>query len=226
MTQPNPLFLETLCHALDASPDAVMAFTDSRAVDAAGAPLWPDHQAYYARAGATILAADGVFPAIEVLQTCLADRNLILNASGVLFRRASLLAALERCGAELQTWQMAGDWRLYAELLSRGGSVVYVAKSLNIHRRHAASVTHGMTQADHVAEVSRMQRHMLTVLAPDPTRPARQRAALADTKAALSLIGSAAHTSARPRSIAGSVHAAGRSGRNAGHRSRHNSQPP
>ncbi len=222
----EPAFLETLCQALDGAPDAVMAFSDSRAVDAAGTPLWPDHQAYYARAGAGILTADGVFPAMDVLQTCLADRNLILNASGVLFRRAALLAALDRCGAELPQWRMAGDWRLYAELLVQGGSVVYVARPLNIHRRHTGSVTHAMPADAHIEEVSRMQRHMRTILAPDPAREARQIAALADAASTLRPIELAAHTSIRLRSKAGLGRGAARSGRNGDRISRRNSPPP
>ena len=220
----EPRFLDALCRALDTAPDAVMTFCDSRAVDEAGLPLWPDHQAYYAASGTGLLAADAVLPAADVLRFCLSERNLILNASAVLWRRAALLAALDRCGPELMELRMAGDWRLYAELLAAGGTVAYVAAPLNIHRRHAQSVTHALPAERHLQEVMRMQAHMRSLLEPDAARDARQRAALLETRSALS--GSAAHTSARPRSTAGSVRAAARSARNAGHRSRRNSPPP
>jgi hypothetical protein len=181
----EPGFLAALAEALQGVPDGVMAFTDSRAVDAAGAPMWGDHQTYYARAGAPLLTQDGVHPAADVLRTCLSRRNLILNASAVLWRRDALRQALDRCGAELDSYTMAGDWRVYAEVLSAGGSVAYVAQPLNVHRRHAASVTHSLAPRRHLAEVSRMQRHMRGLLGADPALLAGQRRAMRETRAAL-----------------------------------------
>ena len=183
MAAPN--FLSALCGALRGAPDAVMAFTDSRAVDAAGAPLWPDHQAYYARAGAPLLARDGVHRAEDVLRHCLGRRNLILNASAVVWRRDALRRALDRCGAELDRFTMAGDWRVYAEVLSAGGSVAYVAEPLNVHRRHPASVTHRLPARRHLQEVSLMHRHMAGLLGADPALVQGQREAMRDTRAAL-----------------------------------------
>ena len=181
----EPGFLAALSAAVSGVPDAVMAFTDSRAVDGAGVPLWPDHKAYYAQAGAPLLARDGVFAAADVLRSCLSQRNLILNASAVLWRRDALRQALERCGAELDRFTMAGDWRVYAEILRAGGSVAYVAQPLNVHRRHGASVTHRLTPRRHLAEVTRMQSHMRDVLGSDPALLAGQRRAMREMRAAL-----------------------------------------
>jgi cellulose synthase/poly-beta-1,6-N-acetylglucosamine synthase-like glycosyltransferase len=181
----EPGFLASLAAALRDVPDGVMAFTDSRAVDAAGAPMWGDHQTYYARVGAPLLSQDGVHPAADVLRTCLSRRNLILNASAVLWRQDALRQALDRCGAELDSYTMAGDWRVYAEVLSAGGSVAYVAHPLNVHRRHAASVTHSLAPRRHLAEVSRMQRHMRGLLGADPALLAGQRRAMRETRATL-----------------------------------------
>ena len=55
----EPGFLASLAAAVRDAPDAVMAFTDSRAIDSAGAPLWGNHQAYYAQAGAALLRGTG-----------------------------------------------------------------------------------------------------------------------------------------------------------------------
>ena len=181
----EPGFLSALAAALQGAPDAVMAFTDSRAVDGQGAPLWPDHQAYYAQSGAPVLARDGVHPAADLLRACLSRRNLILNASAVLWRRAALRQALDRCGAELDRFTMAGDWRVYAEVLSAGGSVAYVAQPLNVHRRHADSVTHRLPVRRHLQEVSAMHRHMRGLLGSDRALLAGQRQAMRDARAAL-----------------------------------------
>ena len=162
-----------------------MAFSDSRAVDADGAALLPDYQAYYAESGAPLLAADGVFEAAEVLAQCLGSRNLILNASAVLFRRTALLAALDRCAEALAGFTMAGDWRLYAELLAGGGQVAYVARPLNVHRRHGTSVTHRLAADRHLEEVARMQAHMRGLLRRRRGLAGEQRRALAAARAHL-----------------------------------------
>ena len=182
----EPGFLEAVAGAIAAAPDVVMAFTDSRAIDGAGKPLLADYQAYYAKGGAALLARDGVFPAAEVLRQCLAQRNLILNVSAVVFRRTALLAALDRCRDALDGFTMAGDWRLYAELLQDGGRVAYVARPLNVHRRHARSVTHRISTVRHLDEVARMHSHMRATIGKAPGLVREQRRALQDAQAALS----------------------------------------
>ena len=183
--QADPNLLTALCSALANAPDAVLAFCDSRAVDASGAALWPDHQGYYARAGAPMLAEGGVFRASDFLRDCLSERNLILNVSAVLWRRTALQQALRRCGPELSSFTMAGDWRVYAEALSHGGSVAYVARPLNTHRRHDASVTHRLPVIRHLEEVARMHRHMQSVLGAGPSLVGRQRRAMTEARLGL-----------------------------------------
>ena len=189
----EPGFLATLAAALaplqaHTHPDApgpVLAFSDSAAIDADGELLWPDHQGYYRQSGAALLAEDYTGDATALLQSCLAERNLIVNASAVLWHRESLLAALDRCAPDLDTFTMAGDWRLYAELLAAGGRVAYVAKPLNRHRRHADSVTHRLAPAQHLAEIERMHRHMRHLLGAPPGLLKSQRRALNATRVAL-----------------------------------------
>lgn len=183
--QADPELLAALCEALAGAPDAMLAFCDSRAVDGDGAPLWPDHQEYYAGAGAPMLAADGVFEASGFLRDCMAARNLILNVSAVLWRRTALQQALRRCGPDLASFTVAGDWRLYAEALSQGGTVAYVARPLNTHRRHAASVTHWLPAKLHLDEVTRMHQHMQGMLGTDAELMLGQRRAMAEARTAL-----------------------------------------
>ena len=75
--------------------------------------------------------------------------------------------------------------------LSQGGTVAYVARPLNTHRRHAASVTHRLPLARHLDEIARMQRHMRTMLGSDPAMLRRQRRAMTDARAALQATGGA-----------------------------------
>jgi len=61
-----------------------------------------------------------------------------------------------RCGPELQTYQVAGDWRLYLEALSiPGARIAYQRTPLNIHRRHSRSITHALEADRHIDEIRR-----------------------------------------------------------------------
>ena len=169
----EPDFLSALAASLAHAPDAAFAFTDSRAIDEAGATLWPDHKAYY---GPGVLAVDAVFDGRAFLREHLSERNLILNASAVVWRRAELLTALRRCEPEWRELRVAGDWRVYAEMLARpGAQVAYVALPLNHHRRHGASVTARLTAAAHVAEVARVHEAVARLIGPAPGLQRRQR---------------------------------------------------
>ena len=63
--------------------------------------------------------------------------------------------------------------------------MAYVAQPLNLHRRHGGSVTGRLPAAQHLDEVSRVQRHMRTVLGGSPALVKQQRRALAEVRAAL-----------------------------------------
>ena len=161
----DPALLSTLAARAGAAPEMVAIACDSRAVDAAGVELWPSHQAYFAEAGAGALARDGVFAAKDFAARFLAERNLWVNASAILFRRTALLAALERCAPALADYRMAGDWHLYLDLLVHaGGHVGWVAAPLNIHRRHAGSVTAGLDGSRHLDEIARVHAHARSLL--------------------------------------------------------------
>lgn len=151
----EPEMLARLAAALDRAPAAVMAFCDSVAIDADGAVSGDGYKPYYAETVGTLLDHDGVFDGPEFVRTALAERNLVLNASAVLFRREALLAALDSCAGALATLRMAGDWRVYIELLNRpGAQLAYVAQPLNRHRRHALSVTHRLAAGAHLDEIA------------------------------------------------------------------------
>lgn len=176
-----PDFLAQLTASLAAAPSAAFAFADSRAVDEDGRALWPSYQAYYAEsAGPDTLSADAVFDGADFARRFLAERNLILNVSAVLWRREALCAALDRCGSELADYRLAGDWRVYLEALTGGTpcQVAYVAAALNIHRRHAGSVTSRLPAQRHVEEVARLQALAAARLGADSRLRQRQAAYL------------------------------------------------
>lgn len=181
----EPHFLEKLAASLAGAPDAIFAFSDSRAIDAEERTLIPSYRGYYDdAAGAGALGADDVFSARGFARRFLAERNLILNASAVLWRRRALLAAFAGAGDDLARFALAGDWRLYLEALigtgagENGGSVAYVAAPLNLHRRHDASVTARTDPARHAGEIRRLHRVAAARLGAGKTLRARQAAYL------------------------------------------------
>ena len=170
----DPAMLACLAAAIARARNPVLAFCDSRAIDETGQTLSHDYKEYYARTAPGLLAADGLYDGPTFLRTHLAERNLILNASAVLWRRSALLAALQTCDADLKRLRLAGDWRLYAEILAQDGvEVAYVAAPLNHHRRHARSVTAQIAQRAHDAEIAHMRA--VTARLVNARSPLRQR---------------------------------------------------
>ena len=175
----EPRFLTRLLAGLEAEPDAVMAFCDSAAMDDAGGILSDSYRSYYNRVAPGLLTADGDFAGRDFLRRCMAERNLILNVSSVLWRRRALLGALDRCEAQLADFRMAGDWLLYADILSQPGArICYVAEPLNRHRRHENSVTHAIDAQRHVEEIATVQRVVAKILKADQKLRRRQAAYL------------------------------------------------
>jgi hypothetical protein len=135
-------------------PDVCLAFSDSRAIDQNGTALSESYKFYYAETEPSCLAKDEVFTTQEFGRRLLAERNLLLNVSAVVWKRETLLAALRESEDVLLTYRMAGDWHLYIEVMANSsGNVAYVAEPLNVHRRHPLSVTHRMSADAHIREI-------------------------------------------------------------------------
>lgn len=177
----DPRFLGHLVTRLKADPDMVMAFSDSMAMDEDGALLSDSYKTYYSRSAPGLLVQDATFAGRDFLRRCLSERNLILNVSSVLWRRSALLAALQRCETALASLKMAGDWYLYADVLSQPAARIgYVAEPLNRHRRHQGSVTHALGARRHVDEIAEVQAFIAKLLRADPKLKRRQASYLSE----------------------------------------------
>ena len=169
--------------AVEQHDDLDLVFCDSRAIGEDGAAVMASYQDYYRQSGLADLHEDGVFPARDFLARNLAVRNAILNASAVVFRTEPLRAALARCGDDLDRLLVAGDWRVYVEMLQASrGRVGFIASPLNVHRRHAASVTAKLSNRQARDEIARMHKVINAALGPDKTRIAAQKAYLASLR--------------------------------------------
>lgn len=150
-------FLSSLLALMRSDPSIQIGFCDSKSVDAEDAPVYPSYKPYFATVEPDALSRTEVFDGDEFARRFLSVKNMILNVSSVLWRRDALSRALEICRKDLAQLHMAGDWRIYLECLSAPGArIAYVADPLNVHRRHAASVTHSLKAQQHVNEIKRM----------------------------------------------------------------------
>lgn len=172
----EPDFLERILAGVRKNPAIVMAFTDSRAVDENGSPISPSYRTYYSESAGLLLENDSHFTGESFLRGCLSERNLVLNVSSALFRKEPLLTAINTCQKDLSSLRVAGDWRIYVELLlQKNTEVLYIAKPLNVHRRHADSATHTLNRRNHIEEISYMHRLIASRLALPETQISRQK---------------------------------------------------
>jgi glycosyltransferase involved in cell wall biosynthesis len=153
----EPAFLARMAALLARDERMAFAFCDSRTVHGDGSPQWPSYQEYYATIEPGGLTQTDVFDGENFIRRFMAVKNPIVNASAVVWRKASLLAALDECKT-LARFRMAGDWLLYMTAAGAAGARIgFEAGILNIHRRHGESVTHRLDAAAHVAEIARCQ---------------------------------------------------------------------
>lgn len=162
-----PDMLERMIAALQGQPDAVFAYCDSRAVDAQSQHMYDSYKGYYQQLGDDRLLQDGTFAALDFMRRFLSSRNLVLNASAVVWRTEKLRGAFETMGDAAYAFTCAGDWRVYIEGCLQGGSIVYVADPLNVHRRHDDSVTHALKKDKHLKEIQAIHDLVLKVFPKD-----------------------------------------------------------
>ena len=148
----DPSFVETLAAHFE-DKKTLLAFSNSRTIDQNGQPQWESYKGYYDTLFPGALSVSEVFDAQRFLSEFLAVKNVILNASSVLWRRSVLETVLTRCATDLAHYRMAGDWRLYVEACRLEGTIAYEAAPLNVHRRHEASVTHALRKEQHLDEI-------------------------------------------------------------------------
>ena len=117
----DPQFLPSLVRLMHSDPKIEFAFSDSRSIDADGAPVFASYKPYFSSIEPGALSRDEVFQGADFAKRYLSVKNTILNVSSVLWRRDALTRTLRACEKELQEFRMAGDWRIYLECLSNPG---------------------------------------------------------------------------------------------------------
>jgi glycosyltransferase involved in cell wall biosynthesis len=151
-------FLERVLPPL-AAGEAVMSYAQSRQIDDAGRVLANDYLDYVGEFDAARWSAPFSSTLDEELDHGFAVKNTIPNVSAAVFERRALHDALSQAIDDITSYRIAGDWLAYLHVLERG-RLAFVPESLNLHRRHASSVTLGGDLFPHLREVMRVQQYI------------------------------------------------------------------
>lgn len=147
-----PGFLSEAARSLELDEKVVLSYTQSKQMASDGSIMAENYLDYtkdidplkwtkaYIREGN-----------VEIADT-LAVKNTIPNVSAVVFRKRDLTEIVGR----LLEFKVAGDWCFYVWLL-QDGKIAYSPEALNLHRRHATSVTHALDAKRHLDEITAMQ---------------------------------------------------------------------
>jgi len=152
----EPSFLEAVMEPFE-NPQVVLSYSQSKQIDENGALLDNDYLTYTGdiskKKWLTTYSVEGV----REIEEALSVKNTIPNVSAVVFRKDALVKVLKENMDEIQQYKIAGDWLTYVHLLGNG-DIAFTPKSLNMHRRHSASVTIGSVNRLLLKEVVSMQK--------------------------------------------------------------------
>lgn len=170
----DPNFLSSVV-SVAALSNAALTFTDSFQIDEGGDRIGDSYAAYCDGSGGRF-SRDFVLQGRVFLRECLSIKNTVLNVSSVLWRRDALQRAIDAVGDTIESYKVAGDWRLYAEAALADEPIAYVAQSLNGHRRHLTSVTRELDKQRHLQEIMKVHDLIADVLNADEALTAEMKA--------------------------------------------------
>jgi glycosyltransferase involved in cell wall biosynthesis len=149
-------FLQKIMGKMLMHPDMVMCYSQSKMMDENDNITAENYFCYTDDVDDSIWKKDYVIGCEQELQNHMSVKNTIPNVSGVVFKNRDFSKSLE---AAMQ-YTVAGDWRVYVDILRQGGTIGFVAESLNYHRRHTNSVTTDLKAEKHFAEICEMQDYV------------------------------------------------------------------
>jgi glycosyltransferase involved in cell wall biosynthesis len=156
----KPHLLEKIVFQMQ-EQNASIGFCDSWQIDEHGNTINDSYKAYLNEKNFNYFNKSFVMNGNLFLKKYLSIKNVMLNASAVVFSRKALLDALNKIGNEIHEYKVAGDWRVYIEICSDVNSkIIYEASPLNGHRRHSNSVTHAVMGEKHLDEIKKI--HLLS----------------------------------------------------------------
>lgn len=135
--------------------EIVLGYTQSKQIDSEGEIIGYDYLEYTNDIDPDKWKKDYVNNGISEITNALSVKNTIPNVSAVVFRRPEDISVFEG----LDQYKIAGDWYFYVRLLEKG-NILFIAEALNIHRRHAQSVTLSENNELHFREIVSLQEYI------------------------------------------------------------------
>ena len=168
-----PDFLSEAMQVLTTT-NASFVFCDSMQIDEFNNELAPTYGYYFDTIEPGAFNDDFVMSGDDFVRRFLAVKNAIMNVSSVVWRRADLIKVLDATRDLHLSMRVACDWKMYALAGLAGGQIGYVAKPLNVHRRHSGSVTHSRNAQKHFDEIADVQKFVAGEVALSPAAKTRQ----------------------------------------------------
>ncbi|HFU75975.1 MAG TPA: glycosyltransferase [Arcobacter sp.] len=131
----DPEFLPEVMKGFD-DPEVVISYSQSKQIDECDELISETYLDYTNDISTKKWLADYIRDGGKELADTLVIKNTIPNVSGVVFKKFDISPILDK----LLTFKVGGDWYFYYWLLQKG-KISFIAKSLNMHRRHTNSVT-------------------------------------------------------------------------------------
>ena len=154
-----PNFLQSAMAGFEKDPDLIMSYTQSSQMGENGDILDPTYLQYVSDIDNQMWRENYMRTGADELRYGLSVKNSIPNVSAVVFHRESLLKVLRAHIDEIKSYRVAGDWATYMHILAgnSAGKIAYHATPLNLHRRHADSVTIARFGEAEFEEIKRLQ---------------------------------------------------------------------
>lgn len=168
----EPEFLSQTVEAME-DDSVVMSYSQSTQMDGEGRIMCPHYLDYVADISPERWTKPYRVTGAAEIRDALAIKNTVPNVSAVVFRRDVIQEVLDRHGADIESYRVAGDWVTYLRVLEHG-DIVYVPASLNHHRRHQKSVTLGAFNLEQLREIMSVQA--MVMQDHRPSRETREKA--------------------------------------------------
>ena len=154
----EPTFLEESLKRLELDTRIKMTFARSIFIDAESRPMngSPDRPSQY--------KGNGIYDGRAFAKQRMLYRNVIYNASMVVFRKSTL----QNISQEYATYRSGGDWIFWFDIMTQG-DIAEIPLRLNRFRQHKAKVTvRAGKSGQNLEENARCLRHMCTHLSLTP----------------------------------------------------------
>ncbi|MDK2921212.1 MAG: hypothetical protein PWR24_769 [Desulfonauticus sp.] len=115
---------------------------------------------FYTEEISSMWKKDFIVDGLDLLFGAFYVKNVIPNASAVVFRKDKLKYVFDKNKEEIFKFNVAGDWYVYV-LLSTLGKIAFLSDVLNFHRNHSNTCRN---RFDHTHEVSLVRNKILEIL--------------------------------------------------------------